>query len=89
MPTPLTAGLFPGQGSQTVGMGSDLVVRYAIARETFAEADQVLGVDVVQAQLNGLLFHSRNMPQDFLVDNLRMSVQPPRHGKQEEARIAT
>ncbi len=35
--------LFPGQGSQQVGMGCDLSTRFPLARETFAEADDVLG----------------------------------------------
>jgi len=38
-----TAYLFPGQGSQTVGMGLALAQRYAVAQETFAEADAILG----------------------------------------------
>lgn len=37
------AFLFPGQGSQTVGMGKELAEKYPIARQTFEEADQVLG----------------------------------------------
>ena len=38
-----TALLFPGQGSQSAGMGKTLAERFPIARETFAEADQALG----------------------------------------------
>lgn len=41
-----TAGaafLFPGQGSQAVGMGKALAERYPEARAAFEEADQVLG----------------------------------------------
>src|SRR5271165_95479 len=35
--------LFPGQGSQAVGMGKDLVEKYPIAWRTFEEADEALG----------------------------------------------
>jgi [acyl-carrier-protein] S-malonyltransferase len=37
------AWLFPGQGSQKVGMGRDLAERYGAARAAFAIADDVLG----------------------------------------------
>jgi [acyl-carrier-protein] S-malonyltransferase len=37
------AFLFPGQGSQAVGMGKDLAEKYPVARQTFDEADEALG----------------------------------------------
>jgi [acyl-carrier-protein] S-malonyltransferase len=37
------AFLFPGQGSQAVGMGQSLVEAFAVAREVFQEVDDALG----------------------------------------------
>jgi [acyl-carrier-protein] S-malonyltransferase len=37
------AFLFPGQGSQAVGMGKDLAEKYPVARQTFDEAEEALG----------------------------------------------
>ncbi len=38
--------VFPGQGSQTVGMLGDLAEQHAVIRETFTEAGDVLGLDM-------------------------------------------
>jgi [acyl-carrier-protein] S-malonyltransferase len=35
--------IFPGQGSQVVGMGKELAEKYPAARQTFEEADEALG----------------------------------------------
>ncbi|MBA3469773.1 MAG: ACP S-malonyltransferase [Herpetosiphonaceae bacterium] len=42
------AFIFPGQGSQAVGMGQDLAEQSSVARATFAEANAVLGFDLAQ-----------------------------------------
>ena len=45
--------IFPGQGSQQVGMGKDFVENHALARERFEEANQALGFDLKRLCLEG------------------------------------
>jgi [acyl-carrier-protein] S-malonyltransferase len=52
------AFLFPGQGSQSVGMGKDLFDKFPVARQTFEEADEALGY-----KLSTLIFEG---PEDQL-----------------------
>jgi [acyl-carrier-protein] S-malonyltransferase len=47
------AFLFPGQGSQAVGMGKNLAEQYAVARNAFAEADEALGYKLSQLCFEG------------------------------------
>lgn len=49
----MVALLFPGQGSQYVGMGQDLAVRDPAAREVFERADEALGVSLTGTMWNG------------------------------------
>ena len=48
-----TAFIFPGQGSQAVGMGKDLAEEFTIAKETFEEADSILGISLSSIMWNG------------------------------------
>jgi [acyl-carrier-protein] S-malonyltransferase len=47
------AFVFPGQGSQYVGMGKDLSRQFGSAREVFAEADDALGVSLSELCFSG------------------------------------
>lgn len=58
--------LFPGQGSQAVGMGKEVAAAYPAARAVFEEADDLLGV-----ALSRLCFEG---PEDELTDTF--NVQP-------------
>ena len=60
------AYLFPGQGSQIVGMGRDLYERFSAARAVFDEADAVLGFPLSRLCFEG--------PIDLL--NLTENTQP-------------
>lgn len=60
------AFVFPGQGSQKVGMLAELAALYPVVEETFAQASAVLGYDLWQLVQNG--------PQEEL--NLTERTQP-------------
>ncbi|MGE5362068.1 MAG: ACP S-malonyltransferase [Bacteroidales bacterium] len=49
----LIAFIFPGQGSQAVGMGKALADQFPICRETFEEADQSLGRSISRLCFEG------------------------------------
>lgn len=53
MTTNSIAFLFPGQGSQAVGMGKELAERHPIARQTFEEANDALGYNLAQICFDG------------------------------------
>jgi [acyl-carrier-protein] S-malonyltransferase len=56
------AFVFPGQGSQTVGMCKDLADAYPIVRQTFEQADSILGFALSDLCFNG--------PEEMLNDTI-------------------
>ncbi len=47
------AAIFPGQGSQAVGMGRGVAARFPIAADLFARAERVLGYDLLALTQHG------------------------------------
>ena len=44
--------LFPGQGSQSVGMGKDIYEKYEVARKVYDEVEEITGIDVADITFN-------------------------------------
>jgi [acyl-carrier-protein] S-malonyltransferase len=59
-----TAFVFPGQASQYVGMGQDLVQAYPAARAVFEQADEVLGLSLSKLCFEG--------PENELTDTINL-----------------
>jgi [acyl-carrier-protein] S-malonyltransferase len=53
MSKPMIAFIFPGQGSQKVGMGKVLADSFPVCRETFEEADEALGEPISRLCFDG------------------------------------
>jgi [acyl-carrier-protein] S-malonyltransferase len=68
-----TAYIFPGQGSQQAGMGAALAETVAEARETFAEADAILGFSLSELCFAGpaeLLTETQNAQPAILTTSV-------------------
>lgn len=64
--------LFPGQGSQSVGMGQDLYDAFPAAKKRFDQANEILGRDIVSIIFSGpmetLTSTENTQPALFLVE---------------------
>ena len=45
--------LFPGQGSQSIGMGKDIYEKYDVARNVYAKVQELTGVDIAKLSFEG------------------------------------
>ena len=63
--------IFPGQGSQIVGMGKEFFDKYEIVKKLFQEADEVLGTNISKIVLEGpkedLDLTANTQPAIFLI----------------------
>jgi [acyl-carrier-protein] S-malonyltransferase len=71
-----TAMLFPGQGSQYVGMGKDLALRFPAAAELYRQADEILGMKLSRLCFEGdpeVLTETRNAQPAILLHSLAVA----------------
>ena len=63
--------IFPGQGSQVIGMGKEFFEKYNIVKELFLEADDALGISLSKIIMDGpkeeLDFTVNTQPAIFLI----------------------
>ncbi|MFO7914873.1 MAG: ACP S-malonyltransferase [Candidatus Krumholzibacteriales bacterium] len=67
------AMIFPGQGSQFVGMGKDLYAEFPVAREVYDMADEALGFKMTELCFDGekeILTETRNAQPAILIHSV-------------------
>lgn len=74
--------LFPGQGSQAIGMGRDFYDAGGVARDVFEEANEIAGKDIAKLCFRGPISKLSN------TDNLQIAITAVNIGVYEELRAA-
>src|ERR1700760_1579511 len=57
------AVVFPGQGSQYIGMGTHLYKEFSLARKLFNAASEIIGFDLLAESSNGHELYNTNYAQ--------------------------
>lgn len=68
-----TAFLFPGQGTQSIGMGKDIYEKYEVARKVYDKAQEITGIDIAQISFEGhieVLNETKNTQLAILINSL-------------------
>lgn len=68
-----TAFLFPGQGTQSIGMGKDIYEKYEVARMVYDKAQEITGIDIAKISFEGpidTLNETKNTQLAILINSL-------------------
>lgn len=68
-----TAFLFPGQGTQSIGMGKDIYEKYEVARRVYDKAQEITGIDIAKISFEGpidTLNETKNTQLAILINSL-------------------
>lgn len=82
--------MFPGQGSQDIGMGKDFYDEYSEVRALFEKANELLGKDITDLMLNGPiqpLTETENAQPALLLNSIAIFQQLEKEGVQPVAAI--